>query len=192
MENQTEVNEEAKKVEGEVVEETTEAEASEKNEDNVEELKTEESSEEKALKEAAEWKDKYFRLAAEFDNSIKRFEREKDDLRKYGAEKLLKNIVSAMDNFDRTLDAIKDDEDEKMKNVVSGIKMVQKMFIDTLEKEGLKRINSLGEIFDPNFHEAMSQVPAEGKKENEIIQVFEEGYELNGRLIRAAKVILAK
>jgi molecular chaperone GrpE len=66
------------------------------------------------------------------------------------------------------------------------------MFIDTLEKEGLKRINSLGEIFDPNFHEAMSQVPAEGKKENEIIQVFEEGYELNGRLIRAAKVILAK
>jgi molecular chaperone GrpE len=192
MENQTEVNEEAKKVEGEVVEETAEAEAGEKNEDNVEELKTEESSEEKALKEAAEWKDKYFRLAAEFDNSIKRFEREKDDLRKYGAEKLLKNIVSAMDNFDRTLDAIKDDEDEKMKNIISGIKMVQKMFIDTLEKEGLKRINSLGEIFDPNFHEAMSQVPAEGKKENEIIQVFEEGYELNGRLIRAAKVILAK
>lgn len=185
MENQTEANEAEKKVEVEAAEEVNETEATE---DNVETLNTDA----KAQKEAEEWKEKYFYIAAEFQNAQKRFEREKENLLKFGSEKILKNLVSVIDNFDRTFDAIKNDEDEKIKNIANGIQMIQKMFIDTLEKEGLKKLNSLGEMFDPNFHEALSQMPAEGKKENEIIQVFEEGYELNGRLIRAAKVILAK
>ncbi|MAX65618.1 MAG: nucleotide exchange factor GrpE [Halobacteriovoraceae bacterium] len=70
--------------------------------------------------------------------------------------------------------------------------MIEKMFMDILSKHGLKRINALGEEFDPNFHEALSQEPAEGKKNMEVIQVHQNGYTLNDRVIRAAKVVVAK
>jgi len=144
------------------------------------------------VKELEVFKEKYFYLAAEMENSRKRFEREKENLLKFGNEKVLSGLVEVIDNLDRTLDAIKSDEDEKVKNIFIGVDMVKKQMMDTLKSNGLEKVESIGKMFDPNFHEALAQQPAEGKEDQEIIQVFQDGYMLNGRLLRAAKVIVAK
>ncbi|MBL7664254.1 MAG: nucleotide exchange factor GrpE [Bacteriovoracaceae bacterium] len=139
-----------------------------------------------------DYKSKFLYLAAEMENLRKRADRERDEFLKYGNEKILKGLLEVVDNFERTVDALKGDEDSKIKNIVTGIDMVGKQFIKVLEKFGLEQVKALGEEFDPNLHEALSQMPAEGKKDDEIIQVYEKGYKLNGRLIRPAKVIVAK
>merc|ERR1711976_1160523 len=139
-----------------------------------------------------EFKEKYYYLSAEMQNMQRRFEKEKENLLKYGSEKILKDMLDVVDNLERTLGFIRNDEDEKVKNIVVGIDMIQKLFIDSLSKHGLKQIEALGEEFDPNFHEALAQQPAEGKPNTEVIQVHQNGYTLNDRVIRAAKVIVVK
>jgi len=146
---------------------------------------------EEIKKEEVDWKSKYYYLAAEVENTRKRFEREKENLAKYGAEKMLADLLDVVDNFERTVDMLKSDTDPKMKNVVVGLDMVRKMFLDSLGKHGLSQIESLGKDFDPNFHEAMAQEYAEGKRPNEVLKEFQKGYVLNGRLLRAAKVVVA-
>ncbi|MCB9060739.1 MAG: nucleotide exchange factor GrpE [Halobacteriovoraceae bacterium] len=148
------------------------------------EVKTEQNEE--------DWKEKYYYLAAEMENSRRRYEREMQNIRKYGAEKILSSLIEVVDNLERTVDAIRDDEDEKINNVYVGVDMVRNQFVKVLNDNGLETIEALGKIFDPNFHEAMAQHPAEGKEDQEVINVFEKGYILNGRLLRAAKVIVAK
>lgn len=157
---------------------------------NAEEvMATEEANQ---TQEKDEYKDKYFYLAAEMQNMQKRFDREKSQLIKYGNENILKDLLEVVDNFERTIDALKNDNDEKMKNVVVGIEMISKQFLETLKKFGLEKINALGETFDPNFHEALAQMKVEGKKEMEIFQVHQNGYILNDRLLRPSKVVVVK
>ena len=153
---------------------------------------TEDSTEENVapIKEE-DFKEKFYYVAAEMENMKRRFSKEKENLLKFGNEKVLTGLVDVVDNLDRTLDALADDEDEKVKNIVTGIEMVRTQFLDVLKNNGLERVSCLGEVFDPNFHEALSQAPAEGKKDQEIIQEFQKGYVLNGRLLRAAKVVIA-
>lgn len=144
------------------------------------------------LKEGNEdFKAKYYYLAAEVDNMRKRFEREKENLLKYGNEKVLSSLVSVVDNLDLTVLAIKNDNDEKVQNIVKGIDMIRTQFLDVLSKNGLTQVESLGKIFDPNFHEAVAQAPAPGKADQEIITEYQRGYMLNGRLLRAPKVVVA-
>ncbi len=169
---------------------TTEEVEKEQEVDAQEEV--EEGQEQKQDQEQEDYKKKFLYLAAEFENLKKRFEREKSDLLKYGSEKLLRAMLEVVDNLERTLSAIKNDEDEKVKNITIGIDMVYKLFIESLKTFGLEQINALGEEFDPNFHEAMSQESVEGKKEMEVIREFEKGYILNGRLLRPSKVVVAK
>lgn len=174
------------------VEESTEV-AEEMPEEANSELKADSEEENTSGAEAKdEFKEKYYYLAAEMQNMQRRFDKEKENLLKFGSEKIMNDLVSVVDNFERTLGFIEKEEDEKIKNIAEGIRMVSKLFVDTLEKHGLKRIEALGEEFDPNFHEALAQQPAEGKKDMEVIQVFENGYTLNDRVVRAAKVIVAK
>lgn len=142
--------------------------------------------------EKENFKDKYYYIAAEMQNMQRRFDKEKENLLKYGNEKLLLDILDVVDNFERTLSFIRDDKDEKIKNIAVGIEMIEKMFIDSLGKHGLKLIEAMGAEFDPHFHEALAQQPVEGKKEMEIIQVHQSGYTLNDRVIRASKVIVVK
>jgi molecular chaperone GrpE len=142
--------------------------------------------------EEVDYKEKFYYLAAEMDNMKRRADREKESLLKYGNERVLSSLVEVVDNLERTLDAINNDEDEKVKNIYVGIDMVRNQFMDVLKSNGMTEVESLGEIFDPKFHEAMTQQPAEGKKDDEIISVFQKGYTLNGRLLRAAKVVIAK
>jgi molecular chaperone GrpE len=142
-------------------------------------------------KEEIDYKAKYFYIAAEMDNYRKRMEREKESLVKFGNERVIRDLLEVADNFDRTIDMLRGDQDQKVKNLVFGLDMIQKQFIDTMGKHGLTPIESLGKEFDPNFHEAMSQEYAEGKKPNEVIKEFQKGYTLNGRVIRASKVVVS-
>jgi molecular chaperone GrpE len=157
----------------------------------TEEVVVESESASAPKKDEPDYKAKYFYVAAEMDNYRKRMEREKENLLKYGNERVLSDLLEVVDNFERTIDMLKPDEDQKIKNIVFGLDMVRKQFIDTVSKHGLTPVESVGKEFDPNFHEAMSQEYAEGKKPNEILKEFQKGYILNGRLIRPAKVVVA-
>ena len=138
-----------------------------------------------------DFKSKYLYLAAELDNQRKRFQRERESLFKFGGEKILGDLIQVADNLERTIDAIQGDEDEKVKKIMSGVAIVKKQFLDTLARHGLTPVESLGKDFDPNVHEAMAQEESD-QGANKIIRVFEQGYMLNGRLLRAAKVIVSK
>lgn len=188
MENQTANDEKEmkKKVDVEAMEDEAETETL----DNS--AQSEHSGAEEQVQVEDEYKEKYFYLAAEMQNLQKRFDREKQNLIKYGNENILRDLLEVVDNFERTVDALKEDKDEKMQNVVIGIDMIAKQFMDTLAKYGLKKVKAEGEIFDPNFHEALAQMPAPEKKDMEIIQVHQNGYKLNDRLIRPSKVVVAK
>ncbi len=144
-----------------------------------------------AKKDDVDYKAKYFYIAAEMDNYRKRMEREKENLLKYGNERVLSDLVQVIDNLERTTEMLKGDQDQKIKNIVTGIDMVKKQFLDTLSKHGLSAIEAVGKEFDPNFHEALAQEYVEGKKPNEIVKEFQKGYILNGRLVRAAKVVVS-
>jgi len=188
----TEEKAEEKVIEPEIVEEEPKATSEEESDiaqeedSNVEELDAAKSED---VEE--DFKAKFFYLAAEMENFKKRSERERDNLLKYGNEKVLSNLIEVVDNLDRTVDAIANDEDDKIKNIFIGIDMVRKQFLEVLKGSGLEKVEALGETFDPNFHEAMAQQPAEGKADQEVIQVFQPGYQLNGRLLRPAKVVIA-
>lgn len=194
MDNETINNETETEIENETLE----------NEDNVEELKakdTQDSADEEVAGETAEetneqaadeFKDKYYYLAAEMQNMQRRFDKDKENLLKFGSEKILKDLLEVVDNFERTLGFIKNDEDEKVKNIVVGIEMITNQMLTTLEKHGLKQVEAIGKEFDPNFHEAMSTEAKEGVADETITQVHQNGYTLNDRLLRPAKVTIAK
>lgn len=146
---------------------------------------------EEPKKEEIDYKERYFYVLAEMDNMKKRYDREKESIVKFGAERIIRGFVEVVDNFDRTVDALKNEQDEKIKNIVTGIEMVRKQFLTNLTANGLETIESVGKDFDPNFHEAMAQQPMEGKRNQEVVVEYQKGYLLNGRLLRAAKVVVA-
>ncbi|HLW57669.1 MAG TPA: nucleotide exchange factor GrpE [Bacteriovoracaceae bacterium] len=150
-----------------------------------------ENAETEAKKDEVDYKEKYFYLAAEHDNYRKRMEREKESIIKFGNEKVLSDLLEVIDTLERTIDMLRPDEDQKVKNLVVGLDMVNKLFLDKLDRHGLTQVESLGKDFDPNFHEAMAQEYVEGKKPNEVVKEYQKGYVLNGRLLRAAKVVVA-
>ena len=158
----------------------------------VEEEEIEESQEQE--REQEDFKSKYFYLAAEMENMKKRFSRERENFLKYGNERILSALIDVVDNFDRTFEALERDkeEDEKISSIYTGIEMIQAQFLKVLKSNGLEQVEALGKDFDPNFHEAMGQQMVEGKRDQEVIQEYQKGYILNGRLLRAAKVIIAQ
>lgn len=158
----------------------------------VKDVVEEEIKHHETLKEGNDdFKAKYYYLAAEVENMRKRSEREKENLLKYGNEKVLSSLVNVMDNFDLTVNALKNDNDDKVQNIVKGIDMIRSQFLDVLKQSGLTQVETVGKIFDPNFHEAVAQAPAPGKADQEIITEYQRGYLLNGRLLRAPKVVVA-
>lgn len=171
--------------------ETLETAAKEEKEGEEQEV-SDKTSESKEEQEQEDYKKKYFYLAAEMDNMRKRFEREKQNLLKFGNEKVLSDLIEVVDNLDRTLSALDGESDKKIKNIVVGIDMVRKQFLEALKENGLERVDALGKKFDPHFHEAMAQQPAEGEEDETVINEYQKGYILNGRLLRPAKVIVAK
>jgi molecular chaperone GrpE len=172
-------------------ENTNEKSEETKEANGAEVAETQDAQETQPKKEEVDYKAKYFYIAAEMDNYRKRMEREKENLIKFGNERVLSDLIEVVDNFERTIEMLKHDEDPKIKNIVVGMDMVTKQFIDTLTKHGLTPVQSVGKDFDPHLHEAMAQEYVEGAKPNQVVKEFQKGYSLNGRLLRAAKVVVA-
>ncbi|MFD1215658.1 nucleotide exchange factor GrpE [Microbulbifer celer] len=139
----------------------------------------------------AQHKDMVLRAQAEVQNARRRAQQDVEKAHKFGVEKLLKDLLPVVDNLERALSTI-DTEHEAHKAVVEGIELTHKSFIDTLVKYSVEVINPAGEPFDPELHQAMTQVPNGDVEPNTVLDVFQKGYRLNGRLIRPAMVVVSK
>ncbi|MEN6487644.1 MAG: nucleotide exchange factor GrpE [Smithella sp.] len=141
-------------------------------------------------KEAAANYDKYVRAVAELDNYKKRAVKEKNEILKYGKEEILKDILPFLDSLDRALEHAEASND--IKAFKEGLKLIQDQLFSCLKKHGVEAIECAGIAFDPNFHEAMMQMESADHEENEVINEFQRGYLLNGRLLRPSKVCVCK
>lgn len=139
--------------------------------------------------EDEDMKTQYLRLAADFQNYKRRTEKEKSDIYAYANEKIALDLLDVIDNFERALVHQKDCKDEKMKE---GMDMIFKQLKGVLEKNKVEEIASLGEDFDPNYHNAV-MTDASGEYESgKISAVLQKGYKLNNKVIRAAMVKVAE
>ncbi|WP_299595479.1 nucleotide exchange factor GrpE [uncultured Microbulbifer sp.] len=139
----------------------------------------------------ADHKDMVLRAQAEVQNARRRAQQDVEKAHKFGVEKLIKELLPVVDNLERALSTI-DSEDEAQKAVIEGIELTQKSFIDTLSKSGVEVIDPAGEPFDPELHQAMTQVPNGDVEPNTVLDVFQKGYRLHGRLVRPAMVVVSK
>jgi len=144
--------------------------------------------------QVAELKNVVLRERADQDNLRKRFEREKESALKYGSEKLVRDLLPVLDSLTLGLDAAKAHEAEgkqALEQFIAGSAMTLKLLLETLEKNGITEINPVGEKLDPERHQALSAIPSPDAEPNTILHVAQKGYLLNGRVIRAAQVIVA-
>ena len=162
--------------------------------DNKKESEKETNKEEQLLNEVIILKEEKLRLLAEMENLRKRFERDKIDLIKFSSINLIREILSPGDNLERALAAIPKDEKlpQSIKNLVEGLKMVQKEFSTILEKNGVKKIDSINKKFDHNYHQAMMEIEKEDVDEGTVVQEIQPGYIMHDRLLRPAMVGVSK
>lgn len=133
---------------------------------------------------------KYIRLAADFDNFRKRTLQEKQDLSKYACAEVLKKLTSVLDTFDRAQEHLKEIEDCKV--VKDSYDVAYKQLLDTLNKIGMEEIDCLGKPFNPNEHEAITQIPTDEYEPDSIAYVAQKGYKIADKVIRPALVGVAK
>lgn len=130
------------------------------------------------------------RVQAEMQNVRRRVERDVENAHKYALEKFATELLSVVDNLERALAAI-DTEDESQKSVAEGIELTLKTFIDVLAKFNVETVEPEGQPFDADLHQAVSTVPNADVEPNTVVDVFQKGYTLNGRLIRPAMVVVS-
>lgn len=131
----------------------------------------------------------YIRMAADFDNYRKRQAQERESLLKYGAENTIRGLLGVVDTFERAQKSISEVDD--VEKVKESFEVVYKQFLDALQKLGVKAIETNGQKFDPNLHEAVMQTPSEEVEDQVILQELQKGYILDDRIIRAALVNVA-
>tara|TARA_B100002051_G_scaffold55993_1_gene51626 strand:- start:40 stop:723 length:684 start_codon:yes stop_codon:yes gene_type:complete len=181
-------NEENKKVSNSTNTDEPQNEADSNEEENIE------NEEEKLQEEIRNLKEDKIRVLAEMENLRKRFDREKIDSIKYGSVSFARDILSPGDNLERALSAINQEEDhtQSIKNLIEGLKMVQKELSSVLEKNGISKIISMNEKFDPNLHQAIMEVERDDIDEGIIVQEIQTGYMMHDRLLRPAMVGVSK
>jgi molecular chaperone GrpE len=141
-------------------------------------------------READEHRDRYLRVAAELDNFRKRSAREVDAARKFGAERLAQSILPVRDSLEAGLVAA---EKAGQPLLVDGQRATLRLLDEAFAASGIREISPAGgEPFDPNKHEALSLLSAPGVAANTVLEIVQKGYELNDRLLRAAKVIVSR
>ncbi len=138
-------------------------------------------------KEVEDWRSRAYRGAADLDNFRKRALKERDELRKYAIEGVLKDLIPVADNLERALTHA----GASGGALADGVAMISKQFLGGLEKHGAKPFDPKGQQFDPQFHEAMSQMPREGVEAGTVIEVYQRGWMLHDRLVRPAMVVIA-
>ncbi len=139
--------------------------------------------------EAEDARDRMLRTAAEFENYKKRAEREKNEFIKYIAGDFVTDLIPILDNLERAIE-IKENNSgvEDLTSFREGIRLIYKQLWDVLEKRGVTQIEAVGQLFDPNVHEAVMQIPSEKYPENIVANEFQKGYMLHDRVIRASMV----
>src|SRR5216110_2001032 len=156
----------------------------------------EEGSVEALTKEAAEARDKMLRTLAEMENLRKRTSREVADARIYGITGFARDILDIADNLQRALDAVpaemKATADPALKAFIEGVELTERSLLNTLEKNGVKRFDPSGEKFNPNFQQAMYEVPDTSVPSGTVVQVVQAGYTIGERVLRPALVGVSK
>jgi len=188
------IQEENKEPDLDNIENEEEINENQENTDTEETSEDENTEEDNLEKEIESLKEEKIRLLAEMENLRKRFEREKVETIKFGSINLARDILSPGDNLERALDALPEDENhpQSIKNLIDGLKMVLKEFKSSLEKHGVKKIESLNQKFDHNFHQAMMEVENNDVEEGTVVQEVQSGYTMHDRLLRAAMVGVSK
>jgi molecular chaperone GrpE len=191
-------NEENKVTEEEldqIIAEAEKVEEAELNEDAADEQESKIAQLEAALlsseSKVKEQQDSVLRAKAEVENMRRRTEQEVDKARKYALNKFAEGLLPVIDNLERAVQAA-DAENEAVKPILEGVELTHKTFVDTVAKFGLTEINPEGEAFNPEFHQAMSIQESPDHESNTVMFVMQKGYELNGRVIRPAMVMVAK
>ncbi|WP_224055242.1 nucleotide exchange factor GrpE [Vibrio penaeicida] len=138
-----------------------------------------------------EQQESVLRAKADVENMRRRSEQEIDKARKYALNKFSEELLPVIDNLERAIQAA-DAENEVIKPFLEGVELTHKTFVDVVSKFGLKEINPEGEAFNPEFHQAMSIQESPDHESNMVMLVMQKGYELNGRVIRPAMVMVAK
>jgi molecular chaperone GrpE len=137
-----------------------------------------------------ESEEKVLRLAADFENTKKRLERERDTSLKYAEENILKELLSGIDNIERAMG--QSQEANSIEILLEGVELTRDGLLATLEKFGVKVIESVGEPFDPNIHEAIAMEETDVMEPNFVLREYQKGYFYKDRLLRPAKVIVSK
>lgn len=172
----------------------TEPEVSEKKESKPKKkssrgkLKKLETENKKLEEELSQFKDRYLRLAAEFDNFKKLKSKEVDNRIRNVKEALILDVLPILDDLDRTLSAVSDED--KSSTIGNGVTMIRNNMKQILSNYGLQEINSIGEEFDVDLHEALMMIKDENFPTNVVVQEHLKGYRLNGKVIRHAKVAI--
>ncbi|MBN6060353.1 nucleotide exchange factor GrpE [Aggregatibacter actinomycetemcomitans] len=135
--------------------------------------------------------DLLLRTRAEIDNIRRRTEQDIEKAHKFALEKFAKDILNTIDNLERALATPANTEDESVKVLFDGVELTLKELLATVARFGIEPVGAVGEVFDPELHQAISMQPAEGFQSNQITAVLQKGYLLNGRVIRPAMVMVA-
>ncbi|MHB1286318.1 MAG: nucleotide exchange factor GrpE [Leptospirales bacterium] len=140
------------------------------------------------------WKEKYVRLLADFDNYRKRMNRDMEESKKFANESLLKAFLPILDNLERALFHFEliNELAPELKALVEGVKLTEKQFSELLEKYHVTRVPTRGVSFDPNVHEAMGFTPSDTHEEGMVVEVYQQGYLLQNRLLRPSLVTVAQ
>ena len=154
-----------------------------------EDPKTEEI--ERLKRDAQQAKDQYLRTLADYENAKKRLQREREEFVKYSAETMVRGLLPIVDSLDQALVAV--DKQSDPQAVIKGVHLIYRQLLGLLEKEGVKRIATVGEPFDPHRHEAIAQVDTtDGTADDTVMEEVQVGYTMHGKVIRPAMVKVAR
>ena len=145
--------------------------------------------------EISQLKDQLLRALAETENVRRRGQRERSDAIKYGAASLVKDLLAVSDNLRRAIDSVPGDaavDDDRLKTLLDGVELTEKELLSVFERHHIVKLEPLGEKLDPHRHEAMYEVPDPSQPPGTVVQVIEPGYLLHDRLVRPARVGIAK
>lgn len=145
----------------------------------------------KLTDELVQYKDKYLRLYAEFENARKRMEREKIEFIKYANEGIISEFLSVLDNLERTVE-VAQAKHEDYEAFLKGVEMVMKNLYEMLKSYGVKPIDAKGKMFDPHCHEILIQEETDSVEEATVLEELQKGYYLEDKVLRTAKVKVAK
>ena len=148
------------------------------------------SAQDDTSEELTKIKDQLLRTVAEMENVRRRAHRDVENAHKFAVEKLLSDLLPVVDSLEKAEEAAKNTDNSD--SMAEGISLSLKLFVSTLERSGIAIVDPLGEPFDPQLHEAMAMVPNPDAEPNSVMDVMQRGYTLNGRLVRAAKVVVVK